>query len=126
MVILLTYFFAGPALPTVQWRRAGRPPLQGQGVRLVDRNLGRAGGEGRDLLHERARCGHPEMCPQRVSVGPVLDKHKPQRIFTIAVNSVRQAPRFLPGPAYVGNAERKDVVNAVRPSLNTARDNKHG
>jgi hypothetical protein len=26
----------------------------------------------------------------------------------------------------VGNAERKDVVNAVRPSLNTARDNKHG
>jgi hypothetical protein len=26
----------------------------------------------------------------------------------------------------VGNTERKDVVNAVRPSLNTARDNKHG
>jgi hypothetical protein len=66
------------------------------------------------------------MCPQRVSVGPVLDKYKPQRIFTIAVNSVRQAPRFLPGPAYVGNAEREDVVNAVRPSLNIARDNKHG
>ena len=66
------------------------------------------------------------MCPQRVSVGPVLDKHKPQRIFTIAVNGVRQAPRFLPGAAYVGNAERKDVVNAVRPSLNTACDNKRG
>ena len=66
------------------------------------------------------------MCPQRVSVGPVLDKHKPQCIFTIAVNGVRQAPRFLPGAAYVGHAERKDVVNAVRPGLNTARDNKHG
>ena len=66
------------------------------------------------------------MCPQRVSVGPVLDKHKPQRIFAIAVNGVCQAPRFLPGAAYVGNAERKDLVNAVRPSLNTSRDNKHG
>ena len=66
------------------------------------------------------------MCPQRVSIGPVLDKHKPQRIFTIAVNGVRQAPRFLPGAAYVGNAERKDAVNAVRPSLNPARDDKHG
>ena len=66
------------------------------------------------------------MCPQRVSVGPLLDKHQPQLIFTIAVNGVRQAPRFLPGAAYVGNAERKDVVNAVRPSLNAARDNKHG
>ena len=66
------------------------------------------------------------MCPQRVSVGPVLDKHKPQRIFTIAVNRMRQAPWFLPGAAHVGNAERKDVVNAVRPSLDTARDNKHG
>jgi len=66
------------------------------------------------------------MCPQRVSVGPVLDKHKPQRIFTIAVNRMRQAPRFLPGAAHVGNAEREDVVNAVRPSLDTARDNKHG
>jgi hypothetical protein len=66
------------------------------------------------------------MCPQRVSVGPLLDKHQPQRIFTIAVNGVRQAPRFLPGAAHVGNAERKDVVNAVRPSLNTARNNKHG
>ena len=66
------------------------------------------------------------MCPQRVSIGPVLDKHKPQRIFTIAVNGVRQAPRFLPGAAYVGNTERDDLVDAVRPSLNTARDNKHG
>ena len=66
------------------------------------------------------------MCPQRVSVGPVLDKHKPQRSFAIAVNGVCQAPRFLPGAAYVGNAERKVVVNAVRPSLNTSRDNKHG
>ena len=66
------------------------------------------------------------MCAQRVSVGPALDKHKPQRIFTIAVNGVRQAPRFVPGAAYVGNAERNDVVNAVRPSLNTRRDNKHG
>jgi hypothetical protein len=26
----------------------------------------------------------------------------------------------------VGNAERKDVVNAVRPGLNTARDDNHG
>ena len=66
------------------------------------------------------------MCPQRVSVGPVLDKHQPQRIFTITVHGVRQAPRFLPGAAHVGNAELKDVVNAVRPSLNTARDNEHG
>ena len=66
------------------------------------------------------------MCPQRVSVGPVLDKHKPQRIFTITVNGVRQAPRFLPGAAYVGHAELKDLVNAVRSSLNTSRDNKHG
>jgi hypothetical protein len=66
------------------------------------------------------------MCPQRVSVGPVLDKHQPQCTFTIAVNGVRQAPRFLPGAAYVGNAERKDVVNAVRPGLNTVRDYKHG
>jgi hypothetical protein len=66
------------------------------------------------------------MCPQCVSVGPVLDKHKPQLIFTIAVNGVRQAPWFLPGAAHVGHAERKDAVNAVRPSLNTARDNKHG
>jgi len=99
--------------------------LVGEFERLVDRNLGRASCEGRDLLHERARCRHPEMCPQRVSVGPVLDKRQPQRIFTIAVNSVRQAPRFLPGAAHVGNAERKDVVNAFRPSLNAARDNKH-
>ena len=66
------------------------------------------------------------MCPQRVGVGPLLDKHKPQRIFTIAVNGVRQAPRFLPGAAHVGDAERKDEVNAVRPNLNAARDNKHG
>ena len=66
------------------------------------------------------------MRPQRVSVGPVLDKHQPQRVFTVAVNGVRQAPRFLPGAAYVGKAERKDALNAVRPSLNTARDNKHG
>jgi len=66
------------------------------------------------------------MCPQRVSIGPVLDKNQPQRIFTIAVHGVCQAPRFLPGAAHVGNAERKDMVNAVRPSLNTARDNKHG
>jgi len=65
------------------------------------------------------------MCPQRVSIGPVLDKNQPQRIFTIAVNGVRQAPRFLPGAAHVGNAERKDLVNAVWPGLNTARDDKH-
>jgi hypothetical protein len=26
----------------------------------------------------------------------------------------------------VGNTERKNLVKAVRPSLNTARDNKHG
>ena len=66
------------------------------------------------------------MCPQRVSVGPVLDKNQPQRIFTVAVNGVCQAPRFLPGAAYVGHAERKDLVNAVRPSGDTARDDKHG
>jgi len=66
------------------------------------------------------------MCPQRVSVGPVLDKYEPQRIFTVAVNGVRQAPRFLPGAAHMGNAQPSDVVNAVRPSLNAARDNKHG
>ncbi len=102
------------------------PTSQGQGARLVDRDLGRASGEGRDLLHERARCRHPEMCPQRVSVGPVLDKYQPQRIFTITVDGVRQAPRFLPGAPHVGNAERKDVVNAFRPNLNAARDNKHG
>jgi len=66
------------------------------------------------------------MCPQRVSIGPVLDKNQPQRIFTIAVNGVRQAPRFLPGAAHVGNAERKDLVNAVWPGLNTARYDKHG
>jgi len=65
------------------------------------------------------------MCPQRVCVGPVLDKHKPQFIFTITVNGVRQAARFLPGAAYVSNAESKDLIDAVRPSLNTARDNKH-
>ena len=65
------------------------------------------------------------MRSQRVSVGPVLDENQPQRVFTIAVNGVCQAPRFLPGAAHVGNAERNDVVNAVRPSLNTTRDNKH-
>ena len=65
------------------------------------------------------------MCTQRVSVGPVLDKHQPQRIFTVAVHGMRQAPRFLPGAAHVGKAERKDLVNAIRPSLNAARDNKH-
>ena len=95
-------------------------------MRLVDRQLGRASGEGGKLLHEGARCGHPKMCPQRVSVGPVLDKHEPQFIFTITVNGVREAPRFLPGAAYVSNAEIEDLINAVWPSLNTTRDNKHG
>jgi len=66
------------------------------------------------------------MCPQRVSVGPLLDKNKPQRVFTITVHGVRQAPRFLPGAVYVGNAELKDLVNGVRSSLNGGRDNKHG
>jgi hypothetical protein len=66
------------------------------------------------------------MCPQRVGVGPVLDENQSQRIFTIAVNGVCQASRFLPGAAHVGNAERQDLVNAVRPSRNTACDNKHG
>ena len=39
----------------------------------------------------------------------MLDKHQLQCIFAIAVNGVRQAPRFLLGAAYVGHAERKDV-----------------
>lgn len=66
------------------------------------------------------------MCPERVRVDPVLEKHHAQGILTIAMDGVRQAPRFLPGAAHVGQAERKDLVDAARPSLDAANDDEHG
>jgi hypothetical protein len=53
------------------------------------------------------------MRPQRVRVSPVLDKYQPKRIFTVAMNRMRQAPRFLPGTAHMSQAERENLVEAV-------------
>jgi len=76
------------------------------------------------------------VCPQRGRVGPVLDEDQAQRIFAIAVNRVRQAPRFLPGTAHVGQAERetlcgltvRDLIDRMASPTGpvTARDPGHG
>lgn len=106
-------------------RPAGRCVSQAHVVRRVDRYLRRTGGERRDLLHERAGAGHPEVCPQRFGIGPVLKEHQPERIFAITVNRVRKASGFLPGAAHVSQAERENLVDGVRPGLNPGRDDKH-
>jgi hypothetical protein len=94
-------------------------------VRLVDRYLWRTSGIGRDVRYEGAGGGHPEMCTQRVCIGPLLDKHHAQPILTIAVDGVQETPGLLPGAAHVSQAERNDLVDAARPSLDAADDDKH-
>ena len=65
------------------------------------------------------------MCPQCVSISPLLKEHQPQPIFAVAVNRVRETPGFLPGAAHVGQAERENLVDGVRPGLNAASDDEH-
>ena len=60
------------------------------------------------------------MSPERVGVSPMLEKDKPKRILGVAVDRMQEASRFLPGAANVLQAEREDLVNAVRPGPDAA------
>jgi hypothetical protein len=65
------------------------------------------------------------MSPQRVLVKPVLDEDQAQRILSIVVYRVQEAPGFLSRPSHVLEAQREDAVQGVRPSADAAGDDDH-
>ncbi len=55
----------------------------------------------------------------------MLKKDNPKRLLSVTLNGVKQTPRFLAGAADVLEAEREDLVDAVRTSPDTACDYEH-
>ena len=79
----------------------------------------------RDLGHERARGRYTEVRAERVGVGPVFEKDEPQRLFHVTVNRVQEAPRLLPRPVHVRQAQLEQLVDAVGTGLDAAGDDEH-
>lgn len=65
------------------------------------------------------------MSPERVGVHPVLKEDKVKGILSVKVNGVKEAPRFLARAAHVLQAEREDLLDAVRSSPDTTGHDDH-
>lgn len=87
---------------------------------VVDLDVGRLRCQPPDLLHELARCGHGEVRGQGGFVGPLFEKHQPQRILRVPVHAVRNAAGFWSRPAHVGLAVFEERVKGIGPRHNAA------
>ena len=66
-----------------------------------------------------------EVRTKRVGVGPMLEKHQPQRILGIVVDRVEKASRFLSGALHVLQAQREDTLEGVSARPDAASDQEH-
>src|SRR6478735_7304522 len=71
------------------------------------------GGQRLQRFDELARGGDREMPKQRGAVGPLLEKHQPQRVLAVDMDGVRNASGLAAGTMDVRETELLDLLETI-------------